>query len=80
MGQSVRAKSTATRSREAHHRSHGTAMRKSVDFVDVLRVAKPMGTIGTPPKTNMTMENRPFEDVFPVENGIFQSHVSFSRV
>ena len=22
-----------------------------------------------PPKTNMTMENQPFEDVFPIENG-----------
>ncbi len=25
----------------------------------------------TPPKTNMTMENGPFEDVFPIENGDF---------
>ena len=23
----------------------------------------------TPPKSNMTMENVPFEDVFPIENG-----------
>ena len=23
------------------------------------------------PKTNMTMENPPFEDVFPIENGDF---------
>ena len=30
-----------------------------------------------PPKTNMTMENPPFEDVFPVENGNFQCHVGF---
>ena len=30
-----------------------------------------------PPKTNMTMENPPFEDVFPIENGDFQCHVSF---
>ena len=30
-----------------------------------------------PPKTNMTMENPPFEDVFPIENGDFPaSHVS----
>ena len=26
----------------------------------------------TPPKTNMTMGNPPFEDVFPIENGDFQ--------
>ena len=25
----------------------------------------------TPLKTNMTLENRPFEDVFPIENGDF---------
>ena len=25
----------------------------------------------TPLKTNMTMENPPFEDVFPIENGDF---------
>ena len=31
-----------------------------------------------PQKTNITMENPPFEDVFPVENSvIFQCHVSF---
>ena len=24
-----------------------------------------------PPKTNMTMENQPFEDVFPIDMGIF---------
>ena len=24
--------------------------------------------LGTPRKTNMTMENPPFEDVFPIEN------------
>ena len=24
-----------------------------------------------PPKTNMTMEHPPFEDVFPIENGDF---------
>ena len=27
--------------------------------------------IYTPPKTNMTMENPPFEDVFPIDNGDF---------
>ena len=32
-----------------------------------------------PPKTNMIMENPPFEDVFPVETGMFQCHVSFQR-
>ncbi len=26
---------------------------------------------GTPPKTNMTMENQPFEDVSPIRNGDF---------
>ena len=26
-----------------------------------------------PPKTNMTMENPPFEDVFPIENGGFSN-------
>ena len=31
----------------------------------------------TPQKTNMTMEHPPFEDVFPIEMGIFQCHVSF---
>ena len=25
----------------------------------------------TPPKTNMTMENPPVEDMFPIENGDF---------
>ena len=25
----------------------------------------------TPPKTNMTMENPPFEDVFPIEDADF---------
>ena len=31
-----------------------------------------------PPKTNMTMEKQPFEDVFPIENGDFPaSHLSF---
>ena len=31
-----------------------------------------------PAKTNMTMENPPFEDVFPIEIGDFPvSHVSF---
>ena len=30
-----------------------------------------------PPKTNMTMENTLFEDVFPIEHGDFQCHVSF---
>ena len=25
-----------------------------------------------PKKTNMAMENPPFEDVFPIENGVFQ--------
>ena len=25
----------------------------------------------TPPKTKMTMENRPFEDLFPIQNGDF---------
>ena len=25
-----------------------------------------------PPQTDMTMENPPFEDVFPIEHGIFQ--------
>ena len=35
-------------------------------------------TIG--PKTNMAMENPPFEAVFPIENGDFPaSHVSFQR-
>ena len=34
--------------------------------------------ISTPPKTNMTMENSPFEDVFPIEHGdLPASHVSF---
>ena len=32
---------------------------------------------GTPAKTNMTMENPPLEDVFSLEHGIFQCHVSF---
>ena len=31
----------------------------------------------TPQKTKMTMENRPFEDVCPIENWDFQCHVSF---
>ena len=31
----------------------------------------------TPPKTNVTMENQPFEDLFPIENGMFHCHVSF---
>ena len=32
----------------------------------------------SPQKTNMTMENQPFEDVFPIEHGDFPSrHVSF---
>ena len=31
----------------------------------------------THPKTNMTMENQPCEDVFPIQNGFFQCHVSF---
>ena len=31
----------------------------------------------THPKTNMTMEHPPFEDVFPIEMVIFQCHVSF---
>ena len=31
----------------------------------------------TPPKTNMAMENPPFEGVFPIENGDFPCHVSF---
>ena len=30
--------------------------------------------VAIPPKTNMTMENPPFEDVFPIENGDF-SHI-----
>ena len=30
-----------------------------------------------PKKINMTMETPPFEDVFPLENEIFQCHVSF---
>ena len=34
----------------------------------------------TPPKTNMTMENPPFEDVFPIEHGDFECHVSFQGV
>ena len=25
----------------------------------------------TPPKTNMTLENQPFDDVFPIEHGDF---------
>ena len=29
------------------------------------------------PLTNMTMENPPFEEVFPIENLDFQCHVSF---
>ena len=34
----------------------------------------------TPPKTNMTMETQPFEDVFPIENREFPvSHVSELR-
>lgn len=34
--------------------------------------------IEMPSKANMTMEHRPFEDVFPIENGEFPaSHVSF---
>ena len=33
---------------------------------------------GTPPKTTMTMENPPFEDVFPIGNGNFSvSHSLF---
>ena len=35
------------------------------------------GTGVTPLKTNMTVENPPFEDVFPIENRNFQCHVSF---
>ena len=31
-----------------------------------------LATKNTPPKTNMTMGNPPFEDVFPIENGDFQ--------
>ena len=32
----------------------------------------------TPPKTNMTMKNPPFADVFPIKTGYFPaSHVSF---
>ncbi len=27
--------------------------------------------VDTPPKTDMTMENPPFEDVFPIEHGEF---------
>ena len=30
-----------------------------------------VGKTTTPPKTNMTMETPPFEDVFPIENGDF---------
>ena len=39
---------------------------------------KPAGMVKscTNPKTNRTMENPPFEDVFPIENGDFQCHVS----
>ena len=34
--------------------------------------------IEMPSKANMAMEHRPFEDVFPIENGEFPaSHVSF---
>ena len=28
-------------------------------------------------KTNMTLQNPPFEDVFPIENGTVQCHVTF---
>ena len=35
----------------------------------------------TTPKTKMTLENPPFEDVFPIENGDFpKNHVSFPGV
>ena len=34
----------------------------------------------TPPKTNMTMENPLFEDVFPIENKDFPMSCSFSGV
>ena len=33
-----------------------------------------------PPKSNMTMENPPFEDVFPIENGDFPMSCYFSGV
>ena len=32
---------------------------------------KPSGIGRTPTKTNMTLENPPFEDVFPIEHGDF---------
>ena len=36
---------------------------------------------GTPPKTNMTMENRHFEDVSPIKSGDFPAnHVSFQEL
>ena len=34
----------------------------------------------TPVKTNMTVENPPFEDVFPIENGDFPMLCLFSGV
>jgi len=36
-----------------------------------------LGNIPTPAKTNMTMENPPFKDVFRLNMWIFQCHVSF---
>ena len=40
-------------------------------------IASCLINVFTPRKTNMTMENPPFEDVFPIEMEIFQCHVSF---
>lgn len=34
----------------------------------------------TPPRTNMTMEKEPFEDVSPIEDGVFHCHLSFRDV
>ena len=31
-------------------------------------------------KSTWAMKNPPFEDVFPIENGIFHCHVSFREV
>ena len=36
-----------------------------------------IGGLSPPGKTNMTMENPPFEDVFLLNMGIFQCHASF---
>ena len=38
------------------------------------------GRLPPPLKTKMTMEDQPFEDIFPIENGDFPLSCSFSGV